>query len=279
MKNFIKSCPACRNGNNLVTIDWGEYSVIHCKFCGLDYCSHMVEKESGGDSSPVNLEGIKMMAESLHKTYDLAKLYTRKRLLFYESILKRKCSNVLEVGCGPGVFYKPWRDSHVSWTGIDINPYWREFGEKNKIPITNLPVEKLDKQFDVVLAHQVIEHVEDPISFMQAIASRLKPKGIVHLELPNQEALTSKFRQVSTKFSFDYGFIQPPMHLRAFRKKTINHLFANCNLNKIMVFTCANTDKTWGQVRDYSFLQKSLYSMAGKIGLGSLLIGLAQKDI
>ena len=37
----------------------------------------------------------------------------------------KKCENILEVGCGPGVFYKPWSDLDVQWTGIDINPYWR----------------------------------------------------------------------------------------------------------------------------------------------------------
>jgi len=279
MKNFEQSCPTCRNGSELVTFKWGEYSVIHCKVCGLDYCSHMIQKEPGGDSSPVHLEGIKMMADSFYKTIDLAKKYTQKRLFFYETLLNRKCTNVLEVGCGPGVFFKPWQNSNVSWTGIDINPYWQEFGKANHIPITNRNIETLNEQFDVIMAHQVIEHVEDPISFIEAIISRLKPQGIVHLELPNQEALTSKFRQISPKISFDYGFIQPPMHLRAFRKKTINRLLEDCNLSNIMVFTCGNTNKTWGQVRDYSLLQKLFYSMAGKIGLGSLLIGLAQKDI
>ena len=27
---------------------------------------------------------------------------------------------------------------NVQWTGIDINPYWKKFGEKNKVPILNL---------------------------------------------------------------------------------------------------------------------------------------------
>ena len=278
IKNFEQSCPACRNGIDLVTIEWGEYSVIHCKVCGLDYCSRMVEKETGGDSSPVHLEGIEMMADSFHKTIDLAKRYTQKRLLFYESLLKRKCTNVLEVGCGPGVFFEHWQHSNVSWTGIDINPYWQEFGKANQIPITNQPIEALDQQFDVVMAHQVIEHVEDPISFMEAITSRLKPKGIIHLELPNQKSLTSRFRQISPNLSYDYGFIQPPMHLRAYCKRTINRLLEDCNLDNIMVFTCANTDKIWGQVRDYKLTQKALYSFTGKVGLGSLLIGIAQKD-
>ena len=275
--NFEKSCPVCTNSDKLIRFNWGEYPVIHCKDCGLDYCSQMVEKESGGDSSPVHMEGVEMMAKAFHKTNALAMKYTDNRLAIYESILNRKCQNVLEVGCGPGVFYKPWRDSNVSWTGIDINPYWKEFGEKNQIPISNYSIDSLNGQHDVVMAYQVIEHVEDPISFMESIMARLKPGGIIHLELPNQNSLTSKLRKISSKLSYDYGFIQPPMHLRAFREKTIYRLFKNFNLDTKMVFTCENTDKTWGQVRDYSLFQKSLYSITGGLGFGSLLIGIAQK--
>jgi 2-polyprenyl-3-methyl-5-hydroxy-6-metoxy-1,4-benzoquinol methylase len=277
MMNYNNSCPVCSGSDALNKFSWGEYHVIYCNQCGLDYCSQMVEKESGGNSSPVHMEGIEMMAKAFPKTNALAIKYTEKRLAIYESILNRKCQNVLEVGCGPGVFYRPWQESNVLWTGIDINPYWKEFGEKNQIPISNYSIDSLNGQYDVVMAYQVIEHVEDPISFMESIMARLKPGGIIHLELPNQNSLTSKLRQISSKLSYDYGFIQPPMHLRAFREKTIYRLFKNFNLDTKMVFTCGNTDKTWGQVRDYSLFQKSLYSITGGLGFGSLLIGMAQK--
>ena len=279
MTNFEQSCPACSGSNELTRFNWGKYPVIHCNACRLDYCSQMVEKESGGDSSPVHMEGVEMMANAFHKTNALARKYTEKRLVIYESILNRKCQNVLEVGCGPGVFYRPWQKSNVSWTGIDINPYWKEFGKKNQIPISNYSIDSLEDQYDVVMAYQVLEHVENPISFIKAIKARLKPGGIVHLELPNQNALTSRLRQISSKLSYDYGFIQPPMHLRAFREKTIYRLFKDFNLETRMVLTCGNTDKIWGQVRDYSLFQKSLYTITGGMGLGSLLIGLAQKEI
>jgi hypothetical protein len=67
------------------------------------------------------------------------------------------------------------------------------------------------------------------------------------------------------------------MHLRAFRKKTINRLFKDFKLYNRIVLTCGNADKIWGQVRDYSLSQKSLYTLTGSMGLGSLLIGVAQK--
>jgi hypothetical protein len=66
------------------------------------------------------------------------------------------------------------------------------------------------------------------------------------------------------------------MHLRAYRKRTIEYLFNDLDLVSKMVFVCANNNNTWGQVRDYKLKQKFLYNFTGKIKLGSLLIGLAQ---
>ena len=275
--NYKICCPICSLSNKLEKFEWNQYDVIHCKNCDLDYCSEMIEKEVGGDSSPVHMEGINMMADVFFKTGDLANNYAKKRKKIYEQILGKKCINILEIGCGPGVFYKSWETLKVNWTGIDINPYWKKFGEDNNIPIFNTSTESISKKFDVIMAHQVIEHVEDPLSFMKNIKLMLNPGGLIHLELPNQDSFTSKLRRISSTISYDYGFIQPPMHLRAYRQKTIKYLFNNLDLEPKMVFTCSNNDRIWGQVRDYNFNQKLIFTLAGKIGLGSLLIGLAQK--
>ena len=112
---------------------------------------------------------------------------------------------------------------------------------------------------------------------MEDIKLMLNPGGLIHLELPNQDSFTSKLRRISSTISHDYGFIQPPMHLRAYRQKTIKYLFDNLGFEPRMVFTCSNNDRKWGQVRDYNFRQKLIFSLAGKIRLGSLLVGLAQK--
>tara|TARA_Y100000590_G_scaffold425398_1_gene533344 strand:- start:3152 stop:3868 length:717 start_codon:yes stop_codon:yes gene_type:complete len=236
----------------------------------------MIEKELGGNSSPVNLKGIHMMSDVFHRTNGIASIFSQKRKEIYENYLKKDLSKILEVGCGPGVFYKPWKDLNVRWTGIDINPYWKEFGENNKVPISNTPLDAITEKFDVVTAHQVIEHVEDPFTFMKKIKSLVNPGGIIHLELPNQFGLSAKLRKISPKFSHDYGFVQPPMHLRAYSKKTISYLFDSLDLKSEMVFVCGNTDRIWGQVREYSLPQKLYYNFSGKIGMGSLLIGIAK---
>jgi len=277
--NYSNKCPICLiSTNELETILWSDYKIIHCKTCTLKYCSSMIEKEIGGDSSPVHKEGIEMMAATLNKTKELARNYVNRRIPFFESLLKRKCNNILEVGCGAGVFYNPLKESSIEWNGIDINPYWELFGEKNNIPILNKPLDQIEKKYDVILAYQVLEHVESPIPFMENIISKLNPGGIVHLELPNQNSFNSRIRQISPLISKDYGFIQPPMHLRAYQKKTIEHMFKTVGLKTKNIFVCGNNDKTWGQVRSYNLFQRTLYTLTGKIGYGSLLIGIAQRS-
>ena len=269
-------CPVCNNKNELRSFRWNNYSVTHCNCCNLDFCEEMAEKEVGGDSSPVPKEGIEMMSNSFFKTNKLAMNFVIKRKIIYDELLSRNCSKVLDIGCGPGVFYKPWSQFNIEWEGIDINPYWSKFGEENKIPISNQPIDSITEKFDVITAHQVIEHVNDPVAFMKSIKALLNPGGLIHLELPNQNSLTAKLRKISSSISYDYGFIQPPMHLRAYHKKTIKLLFDSLNLEPIMLFECGNTDLTWGQVRNYNLIQKLIYGFSERVGMGSLLIGLAR---
>jgi len=274
--NYNSICPVCHSSNHLNSFGWGEYNVIHCNLCGLDYCGEMIKKEAGGNSSPVDIPGIEMMSYSFFKTQKLAKNFSMYRKQIYEKLIKRNCEKILEVGCGPGVFYKPWLELNVDWTGIEINPYWIEFGQKNGVPVINKSMDSIKEKFDVVIAHQVIEHVENPVEFMNNIKYLLKPGGIVHLELPNQFSLSARLRKISPIISNDYGFIQPPMHLRAYSKKTIKFLFDSLDFKSKMLFVCGNTDRIWGQVREYSVLQNLFYSLSGKMGIGSLLIGIAK---
>ena len=66
------------------------------------------------------------------------------------------------------------------------------------------------------------------------------------------------------------------MHLRAYSKKTIRYLFDSLDLQLQKAFACGNTNKIWGQAREYSLPQKLYYTFSGKIRMGSLLIGIAQ---
>ena len=107
------------------------------------------------------------------------------------------------------MFYEPYKNLSIKWKGIEVSNHWIDFGKKNNIPIEKIDIGKINKSFDVITAHQVLEHVENPNKFLSKIIKILKPGGILHFELPNQSSLTSQLRMLSPKISYDYGFIQP----------------------------------------------------------------------
>ena len=78
------------------------------------FVPELVEIE--GNSSPVDYKGIKMMENSFYKTEKIAFHYAKNRIVEYEKMLERKCQNILDIGCGPGVFYKPYKDLSINWT-------------------------------------------------------------------------------------------------------------------------------------------------------------------
>ena len=270
------NCLICKQSDSLKFKEWNNFIIYVCNVCKLNFCSDLIEKQ--GESSPVDDFGIKMMANSFYTTNRIANSYAIKRTNIYEKFLNKKLKNILDVGCGPGVFYDPYKKLNVNWTGIEVNPFWTNFGRKNKIPILNKKINEFEKNsFDVVTAHQVLEHVENPVKFLNQIVQILKPGGILHFEIPNNLSLTSTLRKISPRLTHDYGFIQPPMHMRAYSKKTLRILFDRCNLNTKDIFTCSNINSIWGQVRSYSSFQKFKYSITGILKMGSLIIGIAKK--
>ena len=75
--------------------------------------------------------------------------------------------------------------------------------------------------------------------------------------------------------SYDYGFIQPPMHLRAYSEKTLSYLL-NRNGFKIIKIIIPATIIKYVTKKIFSF-QKAMYSFSGLINRGSLLVGLTEK--
>ena len=89
---------------------------------------------------------------------------------------------------------------------------------------------------------------------------------MVHFELPNHDSLTSRLRKIHPSVSYDFGFIQPPMHMRSLLQKTLKILFEKQWLECKKIITCANNNNIWGQVRNY-LMQNISYSLTGYLGL------------
>lgn len=100
----------------------------------------------------------------------------------------------LDVGCGAGLLAEPLARMGAKVTGLDgsheLIAVAREHAAATGLQIDYRAGDllDLDGQFDLITCMEVIEHVADPAAFVQAIAKRLAPGGLLILSTPNATA-------------------------------------------------------------------------------------------
>ena len=136
--------------------------------------------------------------------------------------------SALDVGCGAGLLAEPLARLGARVTAVDaaveLVDVAREHaaGQGLKIDYRHAAVEDLGGQFDLVTSMEVIEHVADPRAFLESLAARLAPGGLMILSTPNRTAW-SKLLMVTIaegigeipKGTHDHGKFITPEEMKA----------------------------------------------------------------
>ncbi len=127
-------------------------------------------------------------------------------------------TRVLDFGCGSGDFLEsisPLTQSQL--VGFDINPPKRS---SNKVIFLGREDEiKLHGPFDLIVSFQVIEHLPDPLVFLQNLNALLAEDGTILIETPSLSGLL--FTRLIRK---RWGGWHAPRHFVLFTKNTIEKL-------------------------------------------------------
>lgn len=150
------------------------------------------------------------------------------RLEYIDRRVGLKGKRVVDVGCGGGILSESMAQRGAEVTGIDMGEaplsvarlHQHESGvEVDYQQITaEALAEQQPEQFDVVTCLEMLEHVPDPASIIQACAKLVKPGGHVFLSTINRNPKSYLFAIVGAEYilgllpkgTHDYKkFIQP----------------------------------------------------------------------
>lgn len=94
---------------------------------------------------------------------------------------------VAEIGCGGAYVLNELRKMGARVIGIDPSPVAVEQGRKLQIEIVQdfYPTEKLTTRADYIIHYDVLEHVEDPVKFLQAHRRDLTDDGQIIFGVPD----------------------------------------------------------------------------------------------
>lgn len=119
-----------------------------------------------------------------------AQYYVENKWEFSEALKDAMGSHsVIELGCGPGNFLHRAGSMVPDVCGTEYNEDAVRVARSKGLKVFSLTRDLADRkgQFDAAFSFHVLEHVADPMSFVEELCSWVKPGGIVGISVPNQD--------------------------------------------------------------------------------------------
>ena len=267
LKNI--SCPVCNSGKEKQSFlyEYDAFSFKKCSVCGLVL----------QNPQPV----FKDISNRYDKEYFDYEIKNEEAFLslmlmalsdvgFDSLVFSDLPKKILDIGCATGKFLYEFKNKGWDVAGIEICKEAAEYGNRNRnVNIYNCTLEKAcfpDKSFSVVHASHLIEHLNDPVSFLKEVYRILHDKGYFILVTPNIDS----FQNFIFKSNWRSAIAD---HLFLYSIKTLEKICGNNG------FTLLKKG-TWGGIpvgKAPAIVKKVFDNLAKKTGYGDVMVMLFRK--
>lgn len=231
MKN--SSCPVCRSEQlaprNDRLRDADDVRVMECSTCThvfLETFGHVNDAYFADDEFLRNKPGILEGVEERLRHYEYENQERSARV-------GPLCVNkrVLDYGCGAGQLTEKLVPLAKSIEGVERTASFRRRLEDRGLRVYNHISETPDA-YDVILMFHVLEHLPEPVTVIEECLSKIKPGGLLYIEVPNvNDALISLYDVPAyRKFHFFRD------HLHYFSRQSLTETFRQAGCRDVRVF-------------------------------------------
>jgi 2-polyprenyl-3-methyl-5-hydroxy-6-metoxy-1,4-benzoquinol methylase len=210
------ACPLCSAKTARTRHQEGKYAMVRCLECGFIYQNLRPSEEERLKSyqhylpqaaAEIEVWG-RMMEPVFRKAADLIERYIPR-------------GRLLDVGTGYGFFPALMHARGWEVMGLEASVSGARYGKKRwGLQILPQPWEKAafpEKEFDVVTAFYVIEHLPDPLAFLREVRRILRPGGMIVLRYPH----TTPIKAILSLMRIKNHLYHLPYHLCDFSPKSV----------------------------------------------------------
>lgn len=216
----------------------GRPARFYCKKGGAEY---YLEPTSGTIFQPKR-PAVAEMNEYAETEYSAGayKEYTKSRDLKIATALPRlarikllaRGKRLLDVGCATGFFLEAAVEAGYEVRGVEfsttaISLARPDIRERIACGDVNTLLKQDVAKFDVVTAFDIIEHVQDPVKFLEDIRNALVPGGVLALSTPD----TGHFLRYL--MGSKWPMLQPMQHTVLFSRRGIEALLQRCGFTDV----------------------------------------------
>jgi len=132
----------------------------------------------------------------------------------------------LDLGCGSGNTLRYFSSLFPLWSlsGLDLNRKYKRSVEKisNRVKFYSGPAQKIPGRFDLITMFHVLEHVVDPVSFLENVRSKLSSKGFLIIDVPDYRQNPFDLFVTDHCIHFSKETITEALNMSGFRIEDIN---------------------------------------------------------
>jgi len=150
--------------------------------------------------------------------------FHRGRARLVRQRLNRRIGKVYDVGCGDGLFLEEASGLGLQVTGFEPEPIPRGQAERRlgKAIDRKLFSSLRKEKASAITCWQVLEHLDDPLSFLRACRQHLADDGLLALSTVNLDSLQAKC------FGSQWLHLDPPRHLWIGTLRGVVQLLRDC---------------------------------------------------
>jgi len=274
LKSGVVPCACCGGAVFKPALECEDFSFVRCASCGLVQRNPQPDKDEiiarysavfGNDYLSYELENEAAFLKLQQLALRDAKFDEVEKTLFRAG----EPPSVIDIGCATGALLAYLRDRNWRVTGVEISPCAEYAKKERQLDVRNIPLEDVkfpQGSFDVVLASHLIEHLNNPASFLAEVNRVLKAGGLAFITTPNISGFQARLYGGRWRSAiFD--------HLYLFSTRTLSRMLkkAGFKIEKI---------STWGGLAAGlapPWLKKPADYLAKRFGCGDVMIARARK--
>lgn len=197
-----------------------QYMLYQCDTCGsrlFDCNEHPVKLDEFYDNRGKEEHYIK--ARFCVSKYWLNEIRNIKRYLGKEPL------SVLDIGCRTGDYLMHWPEN-IERVGVELSKESAAVAESRGLNIINDFVENVTfkKKFDVVTCYAILEHLSEPLAFLNKINLLVNYGGLLVVMVPSYECIKVK---ILDNLNVRWHMYSPPEHLNYYSRKFLDGYFCN----------------------------------------------------
>jgi 2-polyprenyl-3-methyl-5-hydroxy-6-metoxy-1,4-benzoquinol methylase len=160
-----------------------EFPFVKCKTCGFVFSVFKAKDDIAFRyyNESINMQKSKEKIFKKEKRTSLIEIWRKLNLLSE----KKDYVKILDFGAGWGDFLAIAKSPGVEVFGLEFDERKIEFAQSQGIPIGNMEFIRMNAPYDIVMCHQVLEHLDQPREALKELRSLVNANAVGFISVPN----------------------------------------------------------------------------------------------